>query len=102
MPFDPGLGGDKIYLTLASGPMDPVRLAALQASLPGPEAFRLAGPGAGGFAGRLLYGAYPAGFGRSKYANNYLEKYFGLQATTRNLNTMKRLLDLAGGMEGAS
>lgn len=52
-PFDPGLGGDNIYLTLASGPMDPVRLA-------------------------------------------------GLQAMTRNLNTMKRLLDLAGGMEGAS
>lgn len=99
-PFDPGLGGDKIYLTLASQALDPGRFEALRASLPGPEDFRLAGPEAPGLGGRLIYGAYPAGYGISKYANNYLEKYFGVQATSRNLNTMKRLLGLAQGLEG--
>lgn len=94
-PFDPGLGGDKIFFTLASGSLDPGRLEALLASLPGPEDFRLAGPGAAGLSGRLLYGAYPAGYGTSKYSNNYLEKRFSVMATTRNLNTMERLLSLA-------
>lgn len=94
-PFDPGLGGDRIFLTLASGALDPARLAGLVAALPGPEDFRLAGPGAAGLSGRLLYGAYPSGYGQSKYSNNYLEKFFSVKATTRNLNTMARLLGLA-------
>ncbi|HEX3051888.1 MAG TPA: hypothetical protein VHP83_14610 [Aggregatilineaceae bacterium] len=37
----------------------------------------------------------PNGYGQSKLNNNFLEKKLGVVATTRNTNTMTKLLALA-------
>lgn len=37
----------------------------------------------------------PGGYGRSKLANTALEKALGLRATTRNWNTVNKLLELS-------
>ena len=42
-----------------------------------------------------VYLFLPNGFGRSKLSNNFLEKAFGIPATTRNWNTVNAVSDLA-------
>jgi uncharacterized protein (DUF1697 family) len=45
--------------------------------------------------GTEIYLHCPGGYGRSKLANTALEKALGLRATTRNWNTVNKLLDLS-------
>lgn len=44
---------------------------------------------------REVYLFLPNGIGRSKLSNNFLEKAFGIPATTRNWNTVTAVTDLA-------
>jgi uncharacterized protein (DUF1697 family) len=37
----------------------------------------------------------PGGYGKTVYSNLYFEKIFGVRATTRNWNTLTRLLEIA-------
>lgn len=46
---------------------------------------------------RVVYGYYGSGYGNSKYSNNYIEKVLKVKATTRNWNTMQKLLEMVTG-----
>ncbi|HUF99835.1 MAG TPA: DUF1697 domain-containing protein [Ilumatobacter sp.] len=46
-------------------------------------------------AGRELFVAYPDGSGRSKFGLDVVERTLGVTGTARNLNTVRRLIDLA-------
>lgn len=58
-------------------------VAALQASISGPEVVRAAG--------KQLYVTYPAGIGKSKLTNTAIEKALGTRCTGRNWNTMLKV-----------
>ncbi len=45
--------------------------------------------------GREIYLFCPNGYGRSKLSNNFFERTLNLSATTRNWNTVNKLLELA-------
>lgn len=45
--------------------------------------------------GRVVYSYYGEGYGASKRTNNFIEKILKVSATTRNWETMNKLLDLA-------
>ena len=45
--------------------------------------------------GNVLYAHYPNGAGRAKMTNNLIERKLNVKATTRNLNTTKKLLEMA-------
>ena len=47
--------------------------------------------------GSELYGYYPNGAGRSKMTLDYFEKRLHVRGTARNLNTVAKLIELAGG-----
>jgi uncharacterized protein (DUF1697 family) len=44
---------------------------------------------------RVVYSYYGQGYGNSKRSNNFIEKILKVSATTRNWETMNKLLDLA-------
>lgn len=44
---------------------------------------------------RVVYSYYGEGYGNSKRSNNFIEKILKVSATTRNWETMNKLLDLA-------
>jgi uncharacterized protein (DUF1697 family) len=46
-------------------------------------------------AGRVVYSYYGEGYGNSKRSNNFIEKILKVSATTRNWETVNKLLDLA-------
>jgi len=45
--------------------------------------------------GKVIYFYCPDGYGRAKMNNNFFEKQLKVMATTRNLNTVKKLLGIA-------
>ena len=47
------------------------------------------------YAGNELYLFYPNGIGTSKWSTNFFEKTLGVRATTRNWNTVLKLIKLA-------
>jgi uncharacterized protein (DUF1697 family) len=40
----------------------------------------------------IVYGCYPQGYGKSKFTNNYIESKLQVSGTTRNWNTIQKLL----------
>ena len=46
-------------------------------------------------AGRTVYVHTPGGYGRTKLNNTFVERQLGVRATTRNWNTMEKMLELA-------
>lgn len=44
--------------------------------------------------GKVIYSHYPNGAGRAKMNNNLIERKLKVRATTRNLNTTKKLLEM--------
>jgi uncharacterized protein (DUF1697 family) len=60
----------------------------LQSALTGPEEFSADG--------RQAYIVYPAGIGRSRVTNAFVEKKLGIRGTARNWNTVLKLASLAG------
>jgi uncharacterized protein (DUF1697 family) len=47
-------------------------------------------------AGDCIYLSCPDGYGKSKLSNTAIEKKLSVTATTRNCNTVTRLLEMAG------
>lgn len=43
----------------------------------------------------VIYINCPGGYGKTKLNNNFFEKKLGIKATTRNYNTVKKLIDLS-------
>src|ERR1700722_6331737 len=64
------------------------QIAVLQSTLTGPEEFSADG--------RQAYIVYPAGIGRSRLTNAFVEKKLGIRGTARNWNTVLKLASLAG------
>jgi uncharacterized protein (DUF1697 family) len=63
------------------------QVAALQSTITGPEIVRTESEQA--------YIVYPAGIGRSRLTNTFIEKKFGTRGTARNWNTVLKLASLA-------
>jgi uncharacterized protein (DUF1697 family) len=63
--------------------IDPAKVAALQATVTGPEVLRQGG--------REIYIIYPEGVGRSRLTHTRIEKQLSTRATGRNWNTVLRL-----------
>ena len=77
----------KLYVTFladkpAKGALDGVDLAKFA-----PDEFQLIG--------RELYLHYPNGYGRTKLSNDFFERRTKLRATTRNWNTVTKLVELS-------
>ncbi|MEU9981598.1 DUF1697 domain-containing protein [Streptomyces sp. NPDC050856] len=83
-----GLAGKQLHVTFFSGPVEPRRFAALDPDAFRPEEFRLGD--------RALYLYAPEGLGRSKLADALGRPALlkGLTATTRNWNTVAKLVEL--------
>ncbi len=75
-----------LYVVVLSGePSEAAKARLAEYCEPG-ESFALVGD--------VIYVRYGNGVGRSKFSNAYIEKRLGLCATTRNRDTMTRILDM--------
>lgn len=88
-PFlkEKGIDQSKLHVTFlakAGGKDAGKKLSALRA---GADRFHLSG--------REIYLYCPNGYGKSKLANNALEKALAVKATTRNWNTVNKLYEIA-------
>jgi len=81
-PFGDEYQQDRVFYTTMMEPIDPKRIAALCQEDFGEEELRMV-------EGR------PKDASRSKLSNNFLEKKLKFTATTRNRNTLARLIELA-------
>ncbi len=78
-----------LHFTLLSSPPDSDKVKVIQAmEFPG-EAFTITK--------RVVYLSLPNGYGRTKLNNNFFESKLKVQATTRNLKSVNKLLELAKG-----
>lgn len=77
-----------LHVAFLSGNPAPAKIAALEAEAAAPD--RVA-PGDG-----VLYVHYPDGVAASKLSNAVIERHLGVRSTTRNWNTVTKLLALAG------
>jgi uncharacterized protein (DUF1697 family) len=84
------LGADpsKVHVTFLADRPDDDALADVDPSPFAPDEFRVLG--------REIYLHVPAGYGRSNLSNAFWEKRLRLRATTRNWNTVTKLVELAG------
>ncbi|GAB3819832.1 DUF1697 domain-containing protein [Micromonospora zhanjiangensis] len=88
-PFPAGeLEGRQLHVTFFSGPVDPKTVAPLDAATFRPDELRLGD--------RALYLYAPNGIGRSKLAEALAKPatFPGLTATSRNWNTVRKLVEL--------
>ena len=86
-----GAGADPrtLYVTFFASQPDAGRLAEIEPAAFEPDRFHLAG--------REVYLHCPNGYGRTKLNNAFWGRRGGVAATTRNWNTVTKLLELAGG-----
>ncbi|PGH48011.1 DUF1697 domain-containing protein [Streptomyces sp. Ru87] len=86
-PFpDPASDPAKYTVTFLSAPAAPEPLDAIDPSSYAPDEYRLAA------GGRELYGRFPNGLGRSRLSPLLDRRRLGAEATTRNWNTVTKLL----------
>ena len=78
--------GAKLMVTFLSGPLDPARFAGHDPADFAPDEFRLAD--------REIYSWLPNGMAASRIPVNFWDRRTGMVATTRNWNTVTRLLAL--------
>lgn len=90
-PFlgQPGVDPGKLHVTFLERAPDQRSADALSAVDAGPDEARVIG--------REVYLHCPNGYGRTKLSNALLERKLGTPATTRNWNTVNKLLALAQG-----
>ncbi len=80
----------RIYFTFLSEVPAAAQVAKLQDLDYSPEEFVIKGD--------LVYFFSPKGYGRAKMNNNFFEKKLKVKATTRNWNTVHKLLEMAKGI----
>jgi uncharacterized protein (DUF1697 family) len=89
-PFpDKASDGARLAVTFLSGPLDPARFADADPADFAPDEFRLAG--------REIYTWLPNGFSGSRIPPNFWDKRTDQLATTRNWNTVTKLLAMVNG-----
>ena len=86
-PYRDETSPNKIFITFLSGIPDPQLQHALAAVDHGEEQYQLIED--------ILYFYLPEGMSTSKLSNTYFEKKLKVAATGRNLNTIKKMLELA-------
>lgn len=79
---------ESVYFVFLKNTPPPEKVAALKQLDFGEEKFEISG--------RLLWFYPPKGYGKAKLNNNLFEKKLGVTATTRNFNTMCKLIEMAG------
>ena len=89
-PFlqDPDKNTDRMYFTLLSEAPAPDRVEKLKTFDYHPEEYVLDGT--------TVYFFSPHGYGRARMNNNFFENQLKVSATTRNLKTMQKLVEMAG------
>jgi uncharacterized protein (DUF1697 family) len=87
-PFshDPGKRPDRFYVTFLTSKPAPENIKKLEATGYSPEEYALQD--------KYIYLYLPYGSGRAKINNNFFEKILKVPATTRNWNTVNKLLNL--------
>ena len=88
-PFTTVPDGSGVHITFLSDGPTPDDVARLEPERFLPDRFELRGS--------ELYLHYPDGSGRSKMTLDYFEKRLRVRGTTRNLNTVAKLIELSGG-----
>jgi uncharacterized protein (DUF1697 family) len=78
-----GIDRGRLYVTFLQQAPEKRRVARLGAVRAGADRFHSLG--------KEIYLHCPSGYGRSKLANNAIEKVLSIRATTRNWNTVLRL-----------
>jgi uncharacterized protein (DUF1697 family) len=89
-PFLADADEKALHVTFLERPVDAAAFAGLKLPAAPGEAAALAA------SGRLVYLHLPHGYGRTKLNNSFFERHLGTKATTRNWNTITKLLELAG------
>jgi uncharacterized protein (DUF1697 family) len=84
-----GIDPARLYVTFLSEVPDLEALNLLRTVKDEHDEFRIAP--------KKVYLHCPDGYGRTKLSNNFFEKTLKVAATTRNWNTVKALLGMAGG-----
>ncbi len=82
-----GTDPTKLYVTFLADAPDPAVVGQLEVQNRQPDEFRVLG--------REIYLHCPQGYGRTKLNNAFWERRLGTAATTRNWNTVTKLLELA-------
>jgi uncharacterized protein (DUF1697 family) len=77
----------KLMIVFLSGRPTAKAIASLDADRFAPDRFHVIG--------REMFVHFPNGAGRSKFTTDYFEKRLGVSGTARNLNTVRKLIDLA-------
>ena len=88
-PFEEVPGGARALITYLSAAPAAADIAKLEPDRFLPDQFVVVGS--------ELYGLYPNGSGRSKMTLDYFEKRLHVHGTSRNLNTVAKLIELVGG-----
>lgn len=88
-PFRSAAETARVTITFLSAQPTPAAAATLEMERFVPDRFDLIGS--------ELFMHYPNGIGRSKMTLDYFEKHLGVRGTARNLNTVAKLIELAGG-----
>jgi uncharacterized protein (DUF1697 family) len=78
----------KLHITFLSDVPTESGLTKMKAVQGGPDRFFVTN--------REIYLFCPLGYGRTRFSNNYFETALGVTATTRNWETVNRLLGIAG------
>jgi uncharacterized protein (DUF1697 family) len=88
-PFlkEKGIDPAKLHVTFLSSAVAKDAVKKLSAVDAGPDRFHVVG--------KEVYLHCPEGYGRTKLANNRLEKALSVKATTRNWNTVNKLYEMA-------
>ena len=90
-PFAGRMGAEprSLYVTFLAAPAGEADAATLPPPGDSADQFRVAGA--------EIYLHCPGGYGRTLYSNSFFERRLGIPATTRNWNTVSKLLELARG-----
>lgn len=86
--FQAGADRSRLHVTFLAEEPGKDALADVDTAKFEPDEFRLAG--------RELFLHLPNGYGRSKLSNDFFERRLRMRATTRNWNTVTKLLELSG------
>ena len=86
VPFDPSANPSQVLINFLAGTPDPEGAKKL-AAYEGPETVVVHGS--------EVFIHYPEGMGRSKFSRVPMEKMLGTRGTARNLNTVRKLLEMA-------
>jgi uncharacterized protein (DUF1697 family) len=86
VPFDAAANPSQVLITFLAGPADPEGARTVGA---------YEGPEVAVVDGEEVYVHFPEGIGRSKFSRVPMEKLLGTRGTARNLNTVRKLLEMA-------